>query len=91
MRSVFSAAILVFFLFSSSVVWAVGGLSVDAKFDLTGDGIVDASDWVKMTEDAKLGYANASIQALGEDPYVLLEGMQSRGSRYLLGLRSVYE
>jgi len=70
---------------------AAGGLSVDAKFDLTGDGIVDASDWIKMTEDAKQGYANASIQALGEDPNALLEDQQSRGERYLLGLRAVYE
>ena len=31
---------------------AAGGLSVDARFDLTNDGIVDASDWQRMTEDA---------------------------------------
>jgi len=78
-------------VFCGAVAQAAGGLSVDAKFDLTGDGIVDASDWIKMTEDAKQGYANASIQALGEDPNALLEGQQSRGERYLLGLRAVYE
>lgn len=91
MNHLFSAIALVFFVSVSSVGWAAGGLSVDAKFDLTGDGIVDASDWAKMTEDAKQGYANASIQALGEDPHLLLEGQQSRGALYLLGLRAVYE
>ncbi len=70
---------------------AAGGLSVDAKFDLTGDGIVDASDWARMSDDAKQTYANESVQALGQDPHALLEGRQTRGARYLLGLKSVYE
>jgi len=87
----FAAITLVFFLSVAPVVWAAGGLSVDARFDLTGDGIVDASDWVKMTEDAKQGYAHASIKALGEDPDALLDVRQSRADRYLLGLRAVYE
>jgi len=64
---------------------------VDAKFDLTGDGIVDASDWVKMSEDAKKTYADESVRALGQDPEAIFEGRQSRGHRYLEGLRSVYE
>ncbi len=91
MKQLFSASTLVFFLSVTSVAWAAGGLSVDAKFDLTGDGIVDASDWVKMSEDAKQGYAHASIKALGEDPDVLLDARQSRADRFLLGLRAVYE
>jgi len=70
---------------------AAGGLSVDARFDLTNDGIVDASDWQRMTEDAKRAYANESVSALGEDPYAILEGNQTRGDRFLKGLRSVYE
>jgi len=76
---------------SAPTAWAAGGLSVDSKFDLTGDGIVDASDWAKMSEDAKQTYANESIQALGLDPLAILKGRQTRGARYLLGLRSVYE
>ncbi len=76
---------------SLSSAWAAGGLSVDAKFDLTGDGIVDASDWAKMSEDAKQTYANESVQALGQDPQAILQGRQTRGARYLLGLRAVYE
>jgi len=70
---------------------AAGGLSVDAKFDLTGDGIVDASDWARMSDDAKQTYANESVQALGQDPHAILEGRQTRGARYLQGLKSVYE
>jgi len=88
MKSIFLIAILVS---APILIQADDSLSVDARFDLTGDGIVDASDWAKMTEDAKKAYAKASIQALDEDPDVLLEGRQSRGERYLLGLRSVYE
>lgn len=71
--------------------WAAGGLGVDARFDLTNDGIVDASDWKRMTEDARRAYANESVRAMGEDPDAIIEGKQSRGERYLEGLRSVYE
>jgi len=88
--SFLAAAILVSGL-SYSSAWAAGGLSVDAKFDLTGDGIVDASDWAKMSEDAKQAYANESVQALGQDSQAIFEGRKTRGARYLQGLRSVYE
>ena len=71
--------------------WAAGGLTVDARFDLTNDGIVDAADWQRMTEDAKQAYANESVKALGQDPYAVLEGDQTRGQYFLKGLRSVYE
>ncbi|MFQ5519464.1 MAG: hypothetical protein ACE5E3_05640 [Mariprofundus sp.] len=90
LKSIFLIAILVFVM-QNPAVHAAGGLSVDAKYDLTGDGIVDASDWAKMSEDAKKTYADESIKALGEDPHALLEGQQTRGARYLQGLRSVYE
>ena len=65
--------------------------SVDARFDKTGDGLVDASDWRQMSEEEKRGYARASITALGEDPDVQLEQGKTRADRYLDGLRSVYE
>ncbi|RLL49494.1 hypothetical protein D8Y20_12895 [Mariprofundus sp. EBB-1] len=90
MKTFFLIAIFVCAL-SALTAQAAGGLSVDARFDLTGDGIVDASDWVKMTEDAKQGYAHASIKALGEDPDALLDARQSRADRFLIGLRAVYE
>ncbi|TLS67053.1 hypothetical protein FE236_03650 [Mariprofundus erugo] len=70
---------------------AAGGLSVDASFDLTGDGIVDAADWAKMSEDARRRYADQTISALGEDPDAMLDDHVTRGQRYLQGLRSVYE
>jgi len=90
MKLLFCITILVSF-FPASPLRAAGGLSVDAKFDLTGDGIVDAADWAKMSEEDKKAYANASVQAVGEDPDAILEGEQTRGGRYLQGLRSVYE
>lgn len=79
------------FFGAGSMAYAAGGLSVDARFDLTGDGIVDASDWAKMSDDAKKTYAIESVRALGQDPDALLEGRQTRSARYLRGLRSVYE
>jgi hypothetical protein len=90
MKLLFHITILVS-VFYASPLWAAGGLSVDAKFDLTGDGIVDAADWAKMSEEAKKAYAYSSVQMLGEDPDAIIEGGQTRGGRYLQGLRSVYE
>jgi len=66
-------------------------VSVDAEFDKTGDGIVDASDWGMMTELERQSYAYASLQALGADPDVMLLQGKSRAEQYLDGLRSVYE
>lgn len=66
-------------------------LSVDARFDKTGDGIVDAFDWSQMSKDEQRAYASESLKALGEDPNVLLLDGQSRLQHYLQGLRSVYE
>ncbi|GAV20505.1 hypothetical protein MMIC_P1472 [Mariprofundus micogutta] len=90
MKQLFRITILAS-VFLVSPLWAAGGLSVDAKFDLTGDGIIDASDWGRLTEDAKKTYAYESVQALGEDPYAILEEKLNRGDRYLQGLRAVYE
>ena len=66
-------------------------IPVDVRFDKTGDGIVDASDWGKMTADEQQSYARESLKALGEDPDVLLLEGKSRAQKYLEGLRSVYE
>ncbi len=68
-----------------------GGLNVDARFDRTGDGIVDASDWAQFSEAEKRAYAYAAVQALGGDPYTRIEGEKTRGDRFLEGLRAVYE
>jgi len=90
MKRLFYTTILISALYAS-VAHAAGGLSVDAKFDLTGDGIVDAADWARMTEDARRAYADASVRVLGEYPDARLEGEITRGQRYLRGLRAVYE
>jgi len=66
-------------------------MSVDAHFDKTGDGIVDASDWKKMTADEQESYARESLKALGQDPEALLLQGKNRMQKYLEGLRSVYE
>lgn len=70
---------------------ADGDLPVDARFDKTGDRLVDASDWGLMTESERAAYARASVQGLGEDPDVVLMDGRSRAESYLAGLRTVYE
>ncbi|MDX8402026.1 MAG: hypothetical protein R8K47_05280 [Mariprofundaceae bacterium] len=70
---------------------AAGGQNVDARFDKTGDGIVDAADWREMSEAERRAYAWAALAALGEDPYTRIEGETTRGDRFLAGLRAVYE
>jgi len=66
-------------------------IPVDTRFDKTGDGLVDASDWSQMTADEQQLYARESLKALGEDPDILLLQGKSRAQKYLEGLRSVYE
>jgi len=79
------------FAFASDQVAGDVEMTVDVRFDKTGDGIVDASDWSKMTVDEQQSYARESLKALGEDPDVLLLQGKSRAQKYLEGLRSVYE
>jgi hypothetical protein len=70
---------------------AAGPGSPDARFDKTGDGLVDAADWAKMSEKEKEDYARASLKALGEDPDAQVGNGQTRLQRYLAGLRAVYQ
>jgi len=77
--------------FASDQVDGDIAMTVDVRFDKTGDGIVDASDWGKMTADEQQSYARESLKALGENPDVLLLEGKSRQQKYLEGLRSVYE
>jgi hypothetical protein len=72
-------------------VFAEDAKSVDARFDKTGDGIVDAADWSNMTGDERAAYARASVEALGENPDLQLPGGRSRAEIYLDGLKAVYE
>jgi len=67
------------------------GVPVDVRFDKTGDGIVDAADWGKMTSAEQALYARESLLALGEDPDVMLLKGKTRVQQYLEGLRSVYD
>ena len=71
--------------------FAADGVAVDARFDKTGDGIVDAADWPAIKPDERLAYARASVEALGENPDVQLPGGKSRAEIYLEGLKEVYE
>jgi len=74
-----------------ALAWGDGNLSVDVRFDKTGDGIVDAADWAAMKPEERAAYARASVEALGEDPDAQLPGGKSRAGMYLEGLKAVYE
>lgn len=78
-------------LLLSPALFADDGLSVDARFDKTGDRLVDASDWPKMTADEKRAYAGESLRALGEDPDIVLPEGRTRADHYLDGLKAVYD
>lgn len=64
--------------------------NADAKYDLTGDGLVDAEDWAKMTEKQKTEYARDSLLEIGLDPDAPDGNGRTRLQDYLDGLRSVY-
>ncbi|MDQ6959876.1 MAG: hypothetical protein Q9M27_02515 [Mariprofundaceae bacterium] len=64
--------------------------SADARFDKTGDGLVDVEDWKQMSEEEKQAYARESLRELGLDPEAGVGKGKTRADRYLEGLRSVY-
>ncbi|MDX8410902.1 MAG: hypothetical protein R8K46_03370 [Mariprofundaceae bacterium] len=74
-----------------AVVAAADEVNVDARFDKTGDAIVDGQDWDEMTDEEKKAYARQSVIGLGQDPDVVVEYGKTRAFLYLEGLRSVYE
>ncbi len=65
-------------------------LSAEARFDKTGDGLVNAEDWKQMRDDEKRIYARDSLRELGLDPEAGIGKGKTRVDRYLEGLRSVY-
>jgi len=64
--------------------------SADARFDKTGDGLVNAEDWKQMRDEEKQAYAMDSLRELGLDPEAGVGAGKTRADRYLEGLRSVY-
>ena len=66
-------------------------MSIDARFDKTGDQLVDASDWKAMSKAERMAYAYGSLESLGIDPYSKVSGEKTRMQQYLEGLASVYE
>jgi hypothetical protein len=64
--------------------------NADAKYDLTGDGLVDAEDWAKMSEQEKTAYARESLLEIGLSPDAPDGNGHTRLQDYLDGLRSVY-
>jgi len=65
--------------------------NVDARFDKTGDAIVDSQDWDLMNAGERQAYARQSVIGLGQDPDAVVENGKTRALLYLEGLRSVYE
>jgi len=65
--------------------------SVDARFDKTGDHLVDMRDWKRMSAAERLAYAHASLLMLGIDPYSKVHDGKNRVQQYLDGLNRVYQ
>ena len=72
--------------------WAGDKVSTnaDAKYDRTGDGLVDAEDWARLSADEKTAYARQSLLELGLAPDAAVGNGRTRLQDYLDGLRSVY-
>ena len=64
--------------------------SADARFDKTGDGLVNAEDWKQMNTTEKKAYARDSLRELGLNPEAGVGKGKTREDLYLEGLRSVY-
>lgn len=67
-----------------------GKQSADARFDKTGDGLVNVEDWKQMSTREKRAYATDSLRELGLDPEAGVGEGKTRADRYLEGLQSVY-
>ena len=65
-------------------------LSVDAQFDRNKDGAVDKIDWRYMKDDQKRTYARLSLEAIGENPDVLVTKDKTREQLLLEGLEAIY-
>ena len=63
---------------------------VDRQFDRTGDGLVDASDWRRLTLAEQRAYARACLEHIGIAPDARIGGGQTRLDRYLEGLNALY-
>jgi len=63
---------------------------IEVTFDRTGDGLVDAADWLVMSENEKTAYARASLLELGLTPEAAAGDGRTRLQDYLDGLRAVY-
>ncbi|OIQ01463.1 MAG: hypothetical protein AUK36_10170 [Zetaproteobacteria bacterium CG2_30_59_37] len=64
--------------------------NADAKYDRTGDGLVNAEDWARMSEDDKHAYTRDSLLELGLAPDASVGKGRTRQLDYLEGLRAVY-
>ena len=83
---------LCFALLCVTPAWAGDKVApnADAKYDRTGDGLVDAEDWARMSADDKKAYARDSLLELGLAPDAAVGNGRTRLQDYLDGLRSVY-
>jgi len=85
-------ALLCIALLSVQQVWAGDDASsnADVRYDRTGDGLVDAGDWIRMTEQDRLAYARESLLELGLEPDAAVGEGRTRLQDYLAGLSAVY-
>lgn len=77
-------------LLAAVSAYAAESPSADARFDKTGDGLVNAEDWKQMNNAEKQAYARDSLRELGLNPEAGVGKGKTREDLYLEGLRSVY-
>ncbi|MDQ6972189.1 MAG: hypothetical protein Q9M30_06030 [Mariprofundaceae bacterium] len=85
-------ALLVLVFLMALPAWAgdAPAVSADARYDQTGDGMVDVEDWGRLSDKQKSAYARESLTELGLAPDALAGNGHTRLQDYLDGLHSVY-
>ena len=65
-------------------------LDVEKHHDITGDGIVDAADWAKMSNEQRQQYVRAAVTAAGSNPDALAAQGETRAQHYFRVLEHLY-
>ncbi len=65
-------------------------LDVEKRYDITGDGIVDAADWAKMNKEQRQQYVRAAVIAAGSNPDARITQGETRAQHYFRVLEHLY-
>ncbi len=65
-------------------------IDANTKFDKNHDGFFNRIDWRYMKDDEKKTYARMSLEAVGENPTVIVFKNKSRETLLIEGLEAIY-